>query len=151
MTLTISPEERGPATESTLAWRWTRSSHAVFPEEQLRQIFTLSAAAAARADSAASRLAQTRPSQLLSLDVASLPDAQVSTWLASLPVDAGARVVASWSEAVAVELPWILLVERWSDFCYPSSDDVYVLPLDGGWLLTYDHEESFLWRGWEAT
>ncbi len=147
----ISSEDLLPGVESNLAWRWTRASHLLLPEDEKKQIFSLSSSAALRAHAMASRLAKATAQDEKRLDVSSAPSGRVSMWLASLPVEQGALVVASWSSEVGIRVPWDLLVERWSVFCYPSSDDVDVFPLGCSWLLSYDHGDSFMWRTWRAS
>ena len=36
-----------------------------------------------------------------------------------------------------------LFLTHWDDFCYPSSDDVFMWPNDLSWVLFYSHEEVF--------
>ena len=53
-------------------------------------------------------------------------------------------IVVSWDQQTAVVTDFELFTARWEDFCYPSSDDVAVLPLDGSWVLHYWHWEEFV-------
>ena len=68
----------------------------------------------------------------------------VCRWLADrLPSDRTAILVC-WGPDLGVLTDWALFIKRWDTFCYPSSDDVMILPLDSSWALRYDHEEEFV-------
>ena len=63
--------------------------------------------------------------------------------LSDLPIGADERIVVSWESAVALETSWRTFTTHWQAFCYPSSDDVTVSPLDERWVLCYHHWEAF--------
>ena len=63
--------------------------------------------------------------------------------LSDLPIGADERIVVSWEAAVALETSWRTFTTHWQAFCYPSSDDVTVSPLDERWVLCYHHWEAF--------
>jgi len=44
---------------------------------------------------------------------------------------------------LAIETTWSIFTEYWDAFCYPSSDDVTVVPVTGSWRLVYYHYEQF--------
>jgi hypothetical protein len=67
----------------------------------------------------------------------------VRIWLRRVQPDLAARVYVSWDQDSAIETTWSIFTEYWDDFCYPSSDDVTVLPITGGWWLEYRHYEEF--------
>ncbi|HVM48377.1 MAG TPA: hypothetical protein VMU04_10135 [Candidatus Acidoferrum sp.] len=67
----------------------------------------------------------------------------VRRWLRSVQPDSQVRVYVSWSRDLAVETAWHIFTEYWDDFCYPSSDDVMVVPAGGTWQLIYHHYEQF--------
>jgi len=67
----------------------------------------------------------------------------VQLWLRRVQPDLQARVFISWSEDLAVETSWDIFTEYWDDFCYPSSDDVTIIPVAGSWRLSYHHYEQF--------
>ena len=54
------------------------------------------------------------------------------------------QIAIFWEPAMAVLTNRNLFVNHWDNFCYPSSDDVFVWPLNVSWLLHYHHEEVFL-------
>lgn len=146
-----------PATFSSLAWRWTQASHAVFSPEELSQIACLAVAAAAAANLDAlsavgrDRLQSPPTSDLLRLEVPDSGDIEsIKAWLEALPTGLDSEVVASWSAETALKLPWPLFVRRWEDFCYPGSDDIAVFPASRAWILAFHHENVFEWGRWRA-
>jgi hypothetical protein len=53
------------------------------------------------------------------------------------------RIILSWDERTALETSWRTFRGRWENFCYPSSDDVTIVPIDERWTLCYHHWEAF--------
>jgi hypothetical protein len=123
--------------EFPLAWRWTQRSHSVLPAEVLAGIRPLSASEAAGVSTAAPAESATVVSRSASDSV------DVRHWLRSVQPDSQARVYISWNRDWAVETSWHIFTEYWDDFCYPSSDDVTVVPTGGTWQLVYHHYEQF--------
>jgi hypothetical protein len=120
-----------------LAWRWTQPSHSVLPAEALAGIRPLSAREAAD-------VCVVTPAGTASVVSTSASDSrEVSQWLRRVQPDSHAAVYVSWSTDLAVETSWSIFAEYWDDFCYPSSDDVTVVPVSGGWQLVYHHYEQF--------
>lgn len=68
---------------------------------------------------------------------------EVRRWLRRVQPDSHVRVYVSWSKDLAVEMSWNIFTEYWDDLCYPSSDDVTVVPVSGTWQLVYHHYEQF--------
>jgi hypothetical protein len=140
------PSERFP-----LSWRWTQPSHAVFAAEELASMRAIDSAASDSLRRLLRRRGITRPLQTgvvlheRALDAANLTDPEVRRWLADLPVSPAERVWLCYEWSDALELPWSLFVARWSDFCYPSSDDLVVVPGSGAWVLEYWHYETLVW------
>ena len=123
--------------EFPLAWRWTQSSHAVLPPKVLARIVPLSPSEAARVQTSAS------VEQASVISCSADDSADVRSWLRRVQPDERASVYVSWSEDLAVETSWGIFIEYWDDFCYPSSDDVTIAPVAGGWRLIYHHYEQF--------
>jgi hypothetical protein len=124
--------------EFPLAWRWTQSEHAVLPPDVLERIRPLSSAESAQVHESSNFPRSS------AADSRSTEDATgVRTWLRRVQPDLQARVFVSWSENLAVETNWDIFIEYWDDFCYPSSDDVTIVPIAGGWRLIYHHYEQF--------
>ena len=42
-----------------------------------------------------------------------------------------------------LDLPWEIFLEYWDDFCYPSSDDAFVVCEASAAILAWEHEELF--------
>ena len=66
--------------------------------------------------------------------------------LRGLPPAPDERVLVLWDARTALVTEWAVFVESWDDFCYPSSDDVSVLPLVDDWVLCYRHYEVMQFR-----
>jgi hypothetical protein len=133
--------------ESALRWRWTDERHANLSDEERARIRPLRPEAASKVW----RLSTASLGKELELDPSVYED--VERWPARTKNDSGflARlpagrilVVVSWDRHTAVLTDSELFVQRWDDFCYPSSDDVTVIRLDESWLLHYWHWEAFL-------
>lgn len=122
-----------------LAWRWTQPSHSVLPAEVLgdiRPLETFVAAGIGRTVPAESASTTTRGARHSDRD-------EVRRWLRGVQPDSNARVYVSWSKDLAVETSWDIFTKYWDDFCYPSSDEVTVVPVSGTWQLVYHHYEQF--------
>ena len=74
------------------------------------------------------------------------PPGAVRQRLRELPPPPDEVVLVSWDAQTAVVTDWDAFVTHWDDFCYPSSDDVTVLPLAGDWVLCYRHYEVMQFR-----
>ncbi|MCX7004477.1 MAG: hypothetical protein NTV22_14565 [bacterium] len=135
--------------EFPLRWRWTQSSHALFPEHELKLLIPLTSATAVRVCQLSAALCGRNGLHTEVLVNIVESDARqeepARAWLAALPVSRDTQVIVSWDRATALMLPWWLFVCRWDDFCYPAADDVTVLPINGGWLLVYFHFELLQW------
>lgn len=133
--------EFAPLDDFPLLWRWTTPSRAVLPAEVLGQIRPLGAEAAARlAPDARDRCRATVTAGWSTVIAAeSERYAPVRVRLQALPVEPATHVVVSWDQATAIVVPWGVFVDYWTDFCYPSSDDVTVWVPAGEWTLCYHH------------
>ena len=148
--LNIEPADFSELSEFPLRWRWTDQRYAVFSEDQLARIQPLRQERAqdvhhlALKSLSAERGDFDIDSQLFEpadrIDSRSL---DVNAWLTNV-IPSGAPIVVSWDFKTAVFTDSDLFIARWDDFCYPSSDDVSILPLDGAWVLHFWHEEEFL-------
>lgn len=128
--------------EFPLAWRWTNSSHALFPDDVLGNLQPLEVADARK---------------LSKPMIASFPretriDAAITTeegraWLLEQNPNVEEQVIISWTENLAIKTTWKIFTEHWEDFCYPASDDLAVLPESNAWMLLYHHNEEFKFVG----
>ena len=123
--------------EFPLAWRWTQPSHAVLPPDVLAAIVPLTASEAARLNFGS-------PVEGVSVVSCRTDGSEdVQGWLRRVQPDGQLSVYVSWSDDLAVQTKWGIFTEYWDDFCYPSSDDVTVVPVGGTWRLEYSHYERF--------
>lgn len=125
-----------------LLWRWTQPSHSVLPSNVLEMLRPL------EADLAGSLIA-TAPKALGPGAVkhrATGNHNETRVWLASLSLPAG-PVSVIWNANTALSMPWEIFVTYWSDFCYPSSDDVDVFVEGGPVVLRWHHDEVFEYVG----
>ena len=125
-----------------LIWRWTQPSHAVLPVDVLRALQPLTttqieALGLSTTKSLGSTMVQHRATGNAD---------ETGRWLASLPLWSG-RVIAVWNKDTALSLPWQTFVTYWSDFCYPSSDDVDIFVEGGPLVLRWRHDETFEYDG----
>lgn len=60
-----------------------------------------------------------------------------------LGIAPGEQVSVVWDRKTAISLPWEAFVAYWDDFCYPSSDDVFVFPENSQRLLAWSHDAVF--------
>jgi hypothetical protein len=140
--------------EFRLAWRFNDPNYHVLPSEALADLRPLDASCAASINlsvTAASTVHQSGPSEPIArIDAAGSSDQAVkaaSAELAALPIAGAQRVIVSWDQDHALETSWLTFRSYWNDFCYPSSDDVTIVPLEGGWTLRYHHWEQFSYVG----
>lgn len=66
-------------------------------------------------------------------------DSRVRNWLYQCALPFEKRVLLSWQPDLAVETTWQLLVKYWSDFYYPTSDDLTVCDESLEWALLFHH------------
>lgn len=134
-----------------LRWRWTDKRYSVFSEDQLSRIRPLRSERALgvfqlaqKSFSAVPNAFDTDERLFEPGDRIDSESPDVGQWLASrIPADV--PVIVLWDKEHAVLTDSGLFLAQWDDFCYPSSDDVSVLPLDGSWILHFSHEEKFLY------
>lgn len=149
--MVLSDADRRELSDFPLAWRWTRKTDSAFPSEDLELLMPLTKRASARVHEEALRihtrggLSRGQVTEWCSCETRDRPPYEVASWLLALPPHTAELVVASWDASTALCLPWGLFARRWVDFCYPSSDNVTVLPQEGLWVLAYDHEERLEW------
>jgi hypothetical protein len=78
---------------------------------------------------------------------ADISDDEGRAWLRQQHNGLDAIVIIAWSPECVLRTNWRIFTDYWSDFCYPSSDDVAVWPEAERWILFYDHEEQFEFAG----
>lgn len=131
--------------EFPLAWRWTDARYAVFPADVLAQLSPYSADEASRLFERVKALSRSEEPAALRISADS-PQEQVTAWLRAQQPRLAEEVSVCWSGDTALQTRWSTFIERWDDFCYPSSDDVTILPITGSWMLMYHHWHEFEFR-----
>lgn len=149
--LVIAPSDLCAVDTFPLLWRWTQESHALLTNEEIASIEPLRADKARELHEIMCSLTQKELlGDVQEFDSGAVSENEVITWLRHLPVIDDV-VLVSWDEDKAVRVPWSLFVRRWDDFCYPTSDDVSIVPMSAKWLLEYWHYELFSWKQVNAT
>lgn len=152
--VTISPADFIPLEHFELRWRWTDPKCALFAPELLAKIRPLLPAKAFAVwqrsywfldDASFSKLSLREEfcSETQCLDL-TVGEPAAKSWLYERLPERTEDVFISWEPHTAAVVPVDLFVERWDDFCYPSSDDAAIWPASERWFLFHDHEEQFL-------
>ena len=129
-----------------LAWRWTDERYAVLPADILSQIVpqTPEQASVLFDESLAFTSSDGLNAALFSLTRIAVEHADpshVTAWLLERHPETKTQVYLSWQPDTAVLTHWGIFAKYWSEFCYPASDDLIVLPVDRCWVLAYHHSE----------
>jgi hypothetical protein len=146
--LIVREEDLGDLREFALSWRFTEHRTALATHElgQLRPLRRPAAQQVHELTLGLQGIHGLLVPVIASINTADVSEETVSAWLAALPLGhPDDAVVLSWDQDNALQAPLGVFVTHWSDFCYPASDDVTVLPLDLSWVLAYWHEESFFY------
>lgn len=121
-----------------LVWRWTQPSHSMLPSDVLELLHPLAGDAARSLSASAPKTLGPGATEHRATGIHD----ETQAWLASLPIP-DRRVDVVWSPTVALSMPWGVFVQYWSDFCYPSSDDVDIFVEGGLVILRWHHDEIF--------
>tara|TARA_R110000868_G_scaffold409447_1_gene694930 strand:- start:3 stop:461 length:459 start_codon:yes stop_codon:yes gene_type:complete len=128
----------------SLIWRWTQESHKVLPKTVLNSIKPLSLSLSSKLYSIGlnnySKLEESSPSVF---EASYKNQKSVRETLVSLTKNEIEEIYIVWDNETAVITTWKSFVNYWDDFCYPSSDDVFVFPSSNSWILAYRHFEQF--------
>jgi hypothetical protein len=146
----IEPVDTTELSRFALKWRWTDERYASLSEKELARIKPLRAERAEEIWQLAIRMID--KTQDFGVDSSvfdhidrSPASEEVRPWLHARLPQGRVPVLVSWTNQWAVLTDSELFTDRWDDFCYPSSDNVTVFPLDQTWVLHYWHEEEFLY------
>jgi hypothetical protein len=132
-----------------LKWRWTDSRWNKFPANALNSIQPLAESKARElcqyslAFEDQSGLIESLFESIARINTSG-DESEVRQWLIARSSDLNQAVVVSWDNKLAALVKWEVFCEYWDDFCYPSSDDVAIFPLSEGWMLSYSHDEYFM-------
>lgn len=146
----LATEDFVPLAHFGRARRFTDSAFNVLPPETLADLRPLTPSRAAALHPSLTRACATFHPGVAEASIAFRAggtdegsDIQTRDDLTALPIDDGERVIVSWDPFDALETSWKTFRTYWDDFCYPSSDDVTICPLDERWMLCYHHEGRF--------
>ena len=133
-----------------LNWRWTDSRWNKLPPDALSSIQPLSESKARElcqyslAFEDQSGLMESLFESTTRINTSG-DEAEIRQWLINRSPDLNRTVVVSWDNELAALVRWEVFCEYWDDFCYPSSDDVMIFPQSGEWMLSYSHDEYFIY------
>ena len=132
--------------EFSLAWRWTNEQYTVLPADVLAQIVPqVHEIATALFNESLTLTGDNGLSpaffNLTQMTTENVSPSEITAWLLEHHSNAQTQVYLSWQPDTAVITNWGIFAKYWSDFCYPASDDLIVLPTDRSWALLYHHSE----------
>ncbi len=149
--INISPSKTVPIEDFPLAWRWTRETYTLFDSGDLASMRAIDPAASRELQGLLRSKGISRPlaggnlSRERRLEAHGLEATAVEAWLQRLPIPQSLRVWLCYQWSDALELPWSLFARHWSDFCYPNTDDLVVVPATADWVLEFWHYETLVW------
>ncbi len=68
---------------------------------------------------------------------------EIENQLLSLISNHNEDLIISWLPDTAVRIPTKVFFKHWDDFCYSSSDDVFISPISKKWILYFMHSNHF--------
>ncbi len=133
-----------------LSWRWTNPKFNLLPQEILLKIKPFNEIVSKKIWKRSTEFAgddtSFKPNHLLfeapdKIETYSKDETDIIEWLSTrIPTT---KIIVSWQPNTAVFTDTEVFIQYWDDFCYPSSDDVSIWPIDEKWILHYWHEERF--------
>lgn len=145
----IEASDFRPLNEFNLKWRWTDSRWNKLPANALNSIQPLTESKAH--ELCQHLLAFENQSGLIESLFESIArintsgdESEIRQWLINRSSDPNQSVVVSRDNRLAAQVKWEVFCEYWDDFCYPASDDVAIFPLSEEWMLSYSHDEYFM-------
>jgi hypothetical protein len=145
----------------SLAWRWTDAKHAELPAEVLSQMVPLDATEAREIHDRWIRcfedFGDVFQNRFASVEICPTEGTWhgdvcgreqplkevVRNWLREREQRLDIPVIISWEMELAISTSWGIFTEWWDDFCYPASDDAFVVPDGEKWFLAFHHEDWF--------
>lgn len=128
----------------SLIWRWNQESHSILPKNILDSIKPTSKSCSKKIYSKGldlySKIDQNIPSII---DTADKNQKKVKFILRDLIQNHNEKVFIVWDSETAVITTWNSFINYWDDFCYASSDDVFIFPSSFSLILAYRHFEQF--------
>jgi len=142
----LNQDDYQPLDSFPLKWRWTDEQWTLLPPDVLAKIRPLTRARARELYETiyVYKGVKKGPFEIIdTIEVENKNDQEVRDWLMSNLSKIEELVVASWSPDQALVTTAGIFCDHWDDFCYPSSDDLSLLPITQDWILFYSHEEVF--------
>lgn len=137
----------------SLAWRWTDAKHWMATGSELERIRPLFPAIALRLWNEIFQMTFGEESDARAFFTTDAIEYRtdrdptyVTQWLNSLSSNQSGQIIIFWEPDKAVVTEQNLFAHHWDDFCYPSSDDIVIWPIDVSWVLIYGHEEVFRFK-----
>jgi len=131
----------------TLSWRWTDPKYSQFSEDELNKINPLETTMAMHYYNEGIALVEKNhftPSKDKFHKIENIQTTQfkeVQNWLkVKITVD---EIILSWDSNTAISVKTDLFIEKWDDFCYPSSDDIVISFKTKSSIILYHHSEIF--------
>ena len=139
-----------PFDQFELKWRFTEEKYNVLPASHLEQIQPLDKVASKFLNDLTMGLFDRRqvlgPSFFEYREATHVPDyvlpeteEYIKKWLYHRGLPFEQQVFASWDPNVGAITNWKMVVKYWSDFWYPSSDDLVVVDKTLSWALVIYH------------
>ena len=140
--------------EFALAWRWTDTNYWKASESELGKIRPLTVDSSRRlwdelCNKTFGEKQSIKESFFIDNAISCQTDgdpAQVIKWLKRIIPNKCTQLALFWKQDMAIITEHALFVPHWDDFCYPSSDDVIIWPIDAKWVLFYHHSEVFYFK-----
>ena len=131
----------------TLNWRWTDPKYNQFSNDELKKIIPLDTTIATEyynegisfLEKNSFTPAKDRFHKFENIQATQFKEVQ--KWLNSkITID---EIILSWDSNTAIIVNTNLFIEKWDDFCYPSSDDIVILLKTQNSIILYQHSEVF--------
>jgi hypothetical protein len=136
----FNSEDKTDIKSFPLFWRWDQNSDSDLSEKELTLIEPLPQSKAFELHERLMLERKKLPE--LSPDLISSESPEVNEWLNKSLLD-DKLIFLSWDDSTAIRIPSSLFVLRNDDFCYPSSDDVFIYPESEKYLMQFHHSEVF--------
>ncbi len=140
---TISSEDKSNLDSFSLLWRWNQSSHALFSDKELSLIEPLTELKALELHNLLMPIEEKLRDVKCNKIEAESP--QIKAWLSRF-IPADEYIFLSWHSSTAIRIQSSLFIFNDDDFCYPSSDDVFIYPESEKWLMQYHHSDLYTWH-----
>lgn len=146
----VSDLDLCPIEDFSLKWRWTDERWNLLPTKFIQQINPLTDTKAKEVDEihkqyfSSHELNEKFFEKVETIQAETSDFSVVQNWLESKIKAEQNYIAVCWGKDLAVKTTSEIFCNYWDDFCYPTSDDVSISPLNLSWLLFYSHSEYFV-------